>query len=51
MAQLKGHVRGALALGSTREELVCALVHASAYMGSPRLFSALDAAGELLEEP
>ena len=50
-AQLKDHVRGALALGSTREELVCALVHASAYMGSPRLFSALDAAGELLEEP
>lgn len=49
--QLEGHVRGALALGSTREELVCALVHASAYMGSPRLFSALDAAGELLEEP
>ena len=49
-AQLKDHVRGALALGSTREELVCALVHASAYMGSPRLFSALDAAGELLEE-
>ena len=33
-------MRGALALGSTREELVCALVHASAYMGSPRLFSA-----------
>lgn len=49
--QLKSHVHGALTLGNTREEVVCALVHASAYMGMPRLFNALNAAKELLEEP
>ena len=33
--QLKSHAEGALEAGSTREEVVCALVHASGYMGIP----------------
>lgn len=40
--QLKSHAEGALEAGSTREEVVCALVHASGYMGIPRLFNALN---------
>ena len=47
--QLKSHVRGALKAGNTREEVVCALVHAGGYMGIPRLFNALNACKELLE--
>ena len=48
--QVKSHAAGALKTGSTREEVVCALVHASAYMGIPRLFNALNACRELLVE-
>ena len=48
--QGRSHVYGALQAGSTREEVVCALVHASAYMGIPRLFNALNACRELLAE-
>ena len=40
--QLKSHAEGALEAGSTREEVVCVLVHASGYMGIPRLFNALN---------
>ena len=47
--QLKSHVQGALKAGNTREEVVCALVHAGGYMGIPRLFNALNACKELLE--
>ena len=32
--QVKSHVEGALKVGNTREEVVCALVHASGYMVS-----------------
>ncbi len=46
--QVKSHVEGALKMGNTREEVVCALVHASGYMGIPRLFNALNACKELL---
>ncbi len=49
--QLKSHVEGALKAGNTREELVCALVHAGCYMGIPRLFNALNACRELLSQP
>lgn len=49
-AQLKSHVCGALKAGNSAEEVVCALVHASGYMGIPRLFNALNAAREFLEE-
>ena len=49
--QVKAHVAGALKTGSTREEVVCALVHAMPYMGIPRLFNALNCAkAELTEE-
>ena len=47
--QLKSHVEGALKAGNRREEVVCALVHASGYMGLPRLFNALNGCRELLE--
>ena len=47
--QVKSHVEGALKAGNTEEEVVCALVHASGYMGIPRLFNALNACRELLQ--
>lgn len=47
--QVKSHVEGALKVGNTREEIVCALVHASGYMGIPRLFNALNACKDLLK--
>lgn len=48
--QVKSHVYGALKVGNTKEEVVCALVHASGYMGIPRLFNALNACKDLLAE-
>ena len=48
--QVKSHVYGALQTGSTKEEVVCALVHAGAYMGIPRLVNALNACKDLLAE-
>ena len=47
--QLKSHVEGALKAGNSREEVVCALVHASGYMGIPCLFNALNGCKELLQ--
>ena len=49
-AQVRSHVEGALKTGSTKEEIVCALVHAMPYMGFPRLFNALGCAKELLRD-
>lgn len=46
--QVKSHVEGALKAGNTGEEIVCALVHASGYMGIPRLFNALNICRDLL---
>ncbi|HJA93537.1 MAG TPA: carboxymuconolactone decarboxylase family protein [Candidatus Eisenbergiella merdipullorum] len=48
--QVKSHVAGALKAGNTKEEVVCALVHASGYMGIPRLFNALNACKDLLAD-
>lgn len=48
--QVKSHVDGALKTGSTKEEVVCALVHAGAYMGIPRLFNALNVCKDLLTQ-
>ena len=48
--QVKSHVAGALKTGSTKEDVVCALVHASAYMGIPRLFNALNTCKDLLSQ-
>ena len=46
--QVKSHAAGAVKAGSTKEEVVCALVHAGCYMGIPRLFNALNACKEIL---
>ena len=48
--QVRSHVEGALKAGNTKEEVVCALVHAMPYMGIPRLFNALNCSKELLSE-
>lgn len=47
--QLKNYVARARKSGSTKEEVVCALVHAGAYMGTTRLFNALNAVRTELE--
>lgn len=47
--QVKSHAEGALKVGNTKEEIVCALVHASGYMGIPRLFNALNICKDLLK--
>ena len=46
-AQVRRHVEGALKVGNSKEEIVCALVHAMPYMGIPRLFNALNCSAEL----
>lgn len=46
--QVKSHVYGALKCGCTAEEIVCALVHAACYMGTPRLLNAANACKPLL---
>ena len=46
--QVQAHVSGALKTGNTKEEVVCALVHAMPYMGFPRLFNALNVSADLL---
>ena len=46
--QVKSHIAGALKAGNSREEVICALVHAMPYMGMPRLFNALNCAEDIL---
>ena len=46
--QVRSHVEGALKVGCTKEEIVCALVCAMPYTGFPRLFNALNCSKELL---
>lgn len=46
--QVRSHVMGALKAGNTREEIVCALVHASGYTGIPQMFNALNCSKDLL---
>ena len=48
--QVRSHVEGALKTGASKEEIVCALVHATPYMGFPRLFNALNCAKEVLSK-
>ena len=48
LGELRGHLRGALNLGLTTEELVEALIQVSAYAGLPATVAALDAAAEVL---
>ena len=47
---LKLHTKAALALGNTPEEMVCALVQASPYMGLPRLLGAVSLIKDQLQE-
>ena len=47
-AQVRSHMIGALRVGNTAEEIVCALAHALPYMGFPRVFNALNSAKEIL---
>jgi len=47
--ELKGHLRGALNLGITREELVEVLMQTACYAGVPTAVSALNAAAEVLK--
>lgn len=47
--ELRGHVRGALANGLTREEITEAIIHSSGYCGAPAALSAMKVAQEVLE--
>ena len=48
--QVRSHVVGAMKVGNTAEEIVCALAHAMPYMGIPRLFNALNCSKDILEK-
>lgn len=48
--ELRGHVRGAIANGVTREELREVLLHAMIYAGLPAAVAAFRTAGEVLAE-
>lgn len=47
--QVRAHVIGALKVGNTSEEIVCALCQAMPYMGIPRLFNALNCVKDIIE--
>lgn len=49
--ELKGHVRGALRNGATREEIRETLLHTAAYAGTPAAVEAIRAAREALAGP
>ena len=48
--ELRGHVRGALNNGCTREEIAEVLLHATVYCGIPAGLDAFKAANEVLKE-
>ena len=48
--QVRSHVIGALKVGNTSEEIVCALCQAMPYMGIPRLFNALNCVKDIKSE-
>ncbi|SDL68604.1 4-carboxymuconolactone decarboxylase [Corynebacterium mycetoides] len=47
--ELRGHVRGALTNGLTREEITEAIIQASGYCGAPAALSAMKVAREVLD--
>lgn len=49
--ELKGHIRGALNNGATREELREVLLHATVYCGFPLAIDAFRVAQEVFAEP
>ncbi|WP_459611450.1 carboxymuconolactone decarboxylase family protein [Corynebacterium urogenitale] len=46
--ELRGHVKGGLTNGLTREEITEAIIHASGYCGAPAALSAMKVAQEVL---
>ena len=48
--ELRGHVRGGLENGLTREEITEAVIHASGYCGAPAALSAMRVVQEVLEK-
>ena len=46
--ELRGHVRGGIRNGLTREEISEAIIHASGYCGAPAALSAMKVAQEVL---
>jgi len=51
LPELKAHLRGALSVGWTREELIEVLMQTGIYCGVPAGVNALNAAAEVLGEP
>jgi 4-carboxymuconolactone decarboxylase len=51
LEELKAHLRGALNVGWTREELIEVLMHTAVYCGVPAGVNALNAAAEVLAAP
>ena len=49
--ELKGHVRGALNNGATKEEIQEVLLHSAVYCGAPAAQEAFRAANEVLFKP
>jgi 4-carboxymuconolactone decarboxylase len=49
--ELKGHVRGALNNGATKEEIQEVLLHASIYCGLPAAVEAFRSAAEVVDAP
>jgi 4-carboxymuconolactone decarboxylase len=49
-AELRGHVRGALRNGCTREEIAEVLLHATVYAGTPAGVAAFRTAAEVFDE-
>lgn len=47
--ELKGHVRGALRNGVSKEEIRAVIMHASVYCGFPAAFEAMRAAREVID--
>lgn len=47
--ELRGHVRGGLNNGLTREEITEAVIHSSGYCGAPAALSAMKVVQEVLE--
>ncbi|MBI3744710.1 MAG: carboxymuconolactone decarboxylase family protein [Chloroflexi bacterium] len=49
-SELKGHIRGALNLGITREEIVAVCIHMLGYAGAPRSVSMYRCAKEVFAQ-
>ncbi len=48
--ELKGHIRGALNIGITKEEIIELLIHTLAYTGAPRTVTAFRVAKEVFSD-